>query len=217
VKKLSIFLIIAGLLITAYPFMDRAFTAICQAKALRDFNRAVDTYDIQPDNSAVKDYTGLGDVFDGGLDDDTAPTQQSAPSQVKPAPDYKIMGVLKIDKINLNLPILDGATALNMKIGAARIKGTGNIGEIGNIGLAGHRSHTYGRFFNRLDELDKGDKIYITTGDKTYEYTVYKKIIVLPSDTSVLNRNNKDKILTLVTCHPIYNSTHRLIIQAVLK
>ncbi|MGM0882619.1 MAG: sortase [Bacillota bacterium] len=43
---------------------------------------------------------------------------------------------------------------------------------------------------------------------------MYKVSIVEPTDVSVLNYNNKDKLLTLITCDPIINPAHRLIIHA---
>ena len=57
-------------------------------------------------------------------------------------------GMLKIDKIDLHLPVLRGATEKNMKISVASIKGTGKIGDMGNYAIAGHRNYTYGRNFN---------------------------------------------------------------------
>jgi len=57
-------------------------------------------------------------------------------------------GILKIDKIDLHLPVLRGATEKNMKISVASIKGTGKIGDMGNYAIAGHRNYTYGRNFN---------------------------------------------------------------------
>ena len=79
--------------------------------------------------------------------------------------------------------------------------------------LTAHRSYTYGRFFNRLDEVKIGDEIVITTAGETYRYTVYNKVIVEPDDTSVTRGSKEEKILTLITCHPIHNATHRLVVQ----
>jgi len=103
------------------------------------------------------------------------------------------------------------------RVGAGQVSGTTKLGDIGNAALAAHRSHTYGRMFNRLDELEIGDKIIVETKDGTFEYTVYKKHVVEPTDLSVLNKNNKDRVLTLITCTPIYTATHRLIIHAVIS
>ena len=129
----------------------------------------------------------------------------------------EVMGVLRIAKLDVKVPIVNGVKADNLKVGVGYIPGTASIGEIGNTAIAGHRSYTFGKFFNRLDELDIGDKIEIYSNGQTYEYTVYKKHIVDPTDLSVLNRNDTDKVLTLITCHPIYIASHRLIVHAVIE
>ncbi|MEK4508765.1 sortase [Paenibacillus sp. FSL K6-2524] len=68
--------------------------------------------------------------------------------------------------------------------------------------------------FNRLNEVEVGDEIVIEMGKTSFNYIVYKISRVKPTDVSVLNRNKKDKILTLITCDPLVNPTHRLIVQA---
>lgn len=123
-------------------------------------------------------------------------------------------GIITIDKIDLKLPILEGATKANMKHAAAHMKETAPIGEIGNAAIAAHRSRTAGRLFNRLNEVKVGDTISVKTSDQEYEYEVYDISIVEPTDVSVLNGNKQDKILTLITCDPLVNPTHRLIIHA---
>ena len=91
------------------------------------------------------------------------------------------------------------------------------FGEIGNAAIAAHRSRTFGRFFNRLDEVKIGDEIVIKDKNTTYTYTVFDKKIVRRCYVSVLDGNGKDKILTLITCDPVDVATHRLIIHAKVK
>lgn len=127
-----------------------------------------------------------------------------------------VMGVVSISKINLTLPILEGATQENMKYAATHITETTAFGEIGNAAIAAHRARTTGRLFNRLDEVEIGDKILVRTKDADFVYTVFQKRMVFPVQVSVLNRNNVDSILTLITCDTTPEATHRLIVQAKL-
>jgi sortase A len=252
-KKLSWILIISGLLIAAYPLLDKAYSIYLQTKLVMDWD--VDLENAYTPEEAAEDYEQLQSVFEDGLigeaeagaeeesivveptsqpvqteipvDTSTpepVPTEsaQPEPSQettAKPAKQqqFKAIGRIQIDKIGLSIPILEGTSKANLRLGAGHIKGTTGLGDIGNAALAAHRSHTYGRMFNRLDELELGDKIVVETADGTYEYTVFKKLVVEPNDTSVLNRNNKDRVLTLVTCTPLYTATHRLIVHAVIR
>jgi sortase A len=125
-------------------------------------------------------------------------------------------GILVIPKIDLSMPILKGATEQNLNISISSLKNTGKPGEIGNYVLSGHRSHSYGRHFNRLDELEAGDIVEVNTGENNYKYIVVEKIYVKPEDTWVLNPTEKAREITLITCHPMLKPTHRLIIKGKL-
>ncbi|MEK5024417.1 MULTISPECIES: class D sortase [unclassified Paenibacillus] len=142
------------------------------------------------------------------------PVQAAEPAEQEIEVGGKVTGIITIDKIDLKLPILEGATKANMKHAAAHMKETAPIGEIGNAAIAAHRSRTTGRLFNRLNEVKVGDTISVKTSDQEYKYEVYDISIVEPTDVSVLNGNKQDKILTLITCDPLVNPTHRLIIHA---
>ncbi|MBM7614774.1 class D sortase [Alkaliphilus hydrothermalis] len=256
-KKISFVLILLGVVIAMYPFLESGYTWYWQQKIMREYEsqqeirRVQDKMkdrieeNLQENTIEFQEYHDLQEIFQEetsqGLQElyvsREANSQESSTSVEKnrqteieqetgPSPQTEkksnnnkthVIGILKISKINLNLPILQGATEKNLKIGAAVVRGTTPLGDIGNTALAGHRSHTYGRFFNRLDELEVGDQILIEKEGEIYQYKIYKKHIVIPEDVTVLNRNNKDQILTLVTCHPLYTSTHRLIIHAVYK
>ncbi|MEF9953008.1 MAG: class D sortase [Clostridium sp.] len=129
--------------------------------------------------------------------------------------DRVVEGNLTIEKINLNMPILKGATEENLKISVASIYGENTIDGEGNYSIAGHRSRKYGKNFNRLNELSEGDIIKVTSQSKEYKYKVYNKLYVDPSNTEVLN-TTKNKELTLITCDPVINPYRRLIIKAKL-
>ena len=224
-KRLSGFIIIIGILIALYPLADNIFSSYMEKKYLTLAEEKVENNNAETDKEIKDNYLNLNNVFkDENLTEEktnntpgASENKKSQEEAAKPEVKKDILGILKIKKINLTLPILDGATLLNMKYGAAKIKGTTAIGQIGNTGIAAHRSYTYGRNFNRLDEIEPGDEIQIVTANATYNYVVYEKLIVRPDDLSVLNRNNKDKILTLITCHPLRIATHRLIIHAIIK
>jgi len=103
-----------------------------------------------------------------------------------------------------------------LKYAVGHFPQTAKAGQKGNFCLAGHRSYTYSEYFNRLDEINKGDEIFVKTREGEYKYIVFEKKTVLPSEYSVLD-STKDATLTLVTCTPIRVATHRLIIKAKLQ
>lgn len=124
-----------------------------------------------------------------------------------------IEGMLSINKIDLNLPILKGSSKANLRKSVASVDKTGSLGQVGNYAIAGHRNRTYGSIFNRLDEVDLGDKIGLSNGAEQFNYEVVDKLYVKPEETWVLKGNQADKEVTLITCHPQVNPTHRLIIK----
>ncbi|SDI33639.1 sortase A [Alteribacillus persepolensis] len=129
--------------------------------------------------------------------------------------DVQTEGVIRIPAIDVELPILPGATEEHLDIGAGLIEGTAALGKAGNSAIAAHRSYTYGRMFNRLDELAAGDEVEIETREGTFVYHVFDTVVVPPFDTSVLDQSTGDEsLVTLVTCTPMKNPTHRLIVQA---
>lgn len=212
------------------------------SKLIEDYD-ALYTLEEEAVASAEGEYQALDEIFsDAGasdalgadlidVTDDEIPTDTVTPDEtesetntststvtkpvVKPA--LPIIGKIRIPKINVRMAILEDATEAHLNLGAAHIKGTSKFGEIGNAGVAGHRGRSYGLMFNRLDELTIGDTIEISSGGKTYVYEVYKTHLVEPTDVSVLYGSKTHAVLTLVTCDPVVNPTHRLIVHAVLK
>ena len=69
------------------------------------------------------------------------------------------IAVLRIPKIHLETPLLEGTddTTLNRAVGL--IAGTARPGEIGNVGIAGHRDG----FFRGLKDVAIGDTVKLVT------------------------------------------------------
>jgi LPXTG-site transpeptidase (sortase) family protein len=123
-----------------------------------------------------------------------------------------IIGILKIDKINLNYSIISVCNKELLDISLCRFAGP-MPNEVGNLCIAGHNYVDY-KFFSRLNELKLNDKIQIyDLSGKYQEYSIYDIYETIPSDTSCTfqNTNNK-KIVTLITCNNVNGK--RLIIHA---
>ncbi|NLU32342.1 MAG: class D sortase [Clostridiaceae bacterium] len=168
------------------------------------------------DQEAVPSETPGGDsqADTSGGGDAASPASTKKPLMSKEEIQRRMTGVLIIEKINLRMIIMDGVDEETLRVAAGRMPGTGNFDEFGNVVLAGHRNYTFGKYFNRLDELEPGDKIIVQTKDKKLEYEVYKKHIIEPTDLSILEQSKDEKILTLFTCHPVAIATHRLVVHA---
>ena len=126
-----------------------------------------------------------------------------------------VLGILEIPRLNLEVPVYDGASDLHMDRGAARIDGTAMPGEPGNLGVAGHRDG----YFRVLKDIELGDEITITTANGQESYVVLELRIVDPSAVEVLNPTLQQSV-TLVTCYPFYFVGHapeRFIVRAVKR
>jgi sortase A len=123
--------------------------------------------------------------------------------------------VLRIPRLHLEVPVLEGTDEFTLNRGLGRIPGTSRPGEGGNIGIAGHRDG----FFRSLKDINTGDLIELTTAFGTEVYTVDRVRITRPADVSVLKPKMKPS-LTLVTCYPFYfvgPAPKRYIVEASLK
>ncbi|WP_339171160.1 class D sortase [Paenibacillus sp. FSL H8-0282] len=216
-RKFSYLLILAGILIMLYPTANEWYNDRQQEKLLE--TAELSTADSTPQSDLRSRYAEVTQLLaeESVLDAQAQPQPQETE---KPEPEIevggKVIALIEIDKIDLKLPVLEGATKANMKHAAAHMKETAPLGEIGNAAIAAHRARTTGRLFNRLNEVVVGDVITVKTSDQVFNYEVYDISVVDPSDVSVLDGNDKDKILTLITCDPLVNPTHRLIVHAKL-
>ena len=196
-RRIASLLIVLGLITMAYPHFKSMYASYQETKLLERWNNESEV--------AQASFLNLEQVFQHQED----PIEKDAPTQ------ENLLGILTIDKIDLEIPILEGADSDNLRIAAGKLAGTDPLdSKFGNTAIAAHRSYTYGHQFNRLDELETGDEIVIETKRGTYTYTVYDKLVVDPTDVTVLQRNDNERIITLITCEPIRTATHRLIIQA---
>lgn len=228
-KKLSLILIILGILVAISPLAGQLYTKYQEYRMMADW---LDSEDAAAAEETVPanpegDYSGLQEVFtaEGAATnrpvDGTAAGGQdqpkASPKPAKAVTPQTVLGIIQIKKIKVKAPIVEGVKAANLRAGIGHIPGTAGLGQPGNCALAGHRSYTFGKFFNRLDELATGDEIIITTKKEDLKYIVYDKHVVTPDNVSVLKGNKNDNIITLITCTPIYVASHRLIVNARLE
>lgn len=108
-----------------------------------------------------------------------------------------IIGNLKIESIDLNAPIKDGTEMSVLKTAIGHFNDTPYFN--GNICLAAHNRGYNQNFFERLNEVQKGDKVEYITKYATYEYEVTDIKIIEETDLTVLNPTEKDQI-TMITC-----------------
>lgn len=145
--------------------------------------------------------------FELWSDNRIAEYQQSLLQETDPP-----LGILRIERLNIEVPIYNGTDEFILNRGVGRIKGTARIDGNGNLGIAGHRDG----FFRGLKDIKPGDVLELQTLHEVTQYRVGSTVIVDPSDVSVL-APTAARTMTLVTCYPFYFVGHapkRFIVQA---
>ncbi len=119
-------------------------------------------------------------------------------TQVQEMDENQYFGKIRIPKINLEYSVFRQCNDALLKLLPCKFFGV-DLGEKGNICIVGH-NYKDTRFFSELNQLKKGDKIYLSDlNGQEYEYVVYEKYKVNPEDMECL-KPNRMYDLTLITC-----------------
>ncbi len=124
---------------------------------------------------------------------------------------------LRIESIGVDKIVVAGTNNEALKKGPGLFDQSPLPGQFGNVAIAGHRT-SYGAPFGRINELKTGDEIVFDRGGTTFTYVVSEDpFVVRPTAIDVVKTFEKDTArLTLVTCHPKWTSSKRLIVKATL-
>ena len=118
---------------------------------------------------------------------------------------------IEIPKIGLNAPIREGTTQEIMLEAVGHFTETPK--DTGNVGLAAHNRGYECNFFERIKELNKGDKIIYRTASKTRTNLVETNTVIKQTNWNYLEPT-KDNRITLITCEKDRRE-YRRCIQAV--
>lgn len=123
------------------------------------------------------------------------------------------IGVLRIPKIDAELPIVEGTNPDDLKKGVGHYSGTAFPSDHDQILLSGHRDTV----FRRFGELQKGDEFIVELPYGTFYYKMDHARIVKADDTTVIAPTKPNEVLNLSTCYPfryIGSAPDRYIIYA---
>lgn len=158
----------------------------------------------------------------------TTAADGTAPADLPPPPTGGLVGRIQIDRIGADFYIVQGVDLESLKKGPGHYPQTPMPGQPGNAALAGHRT-TYLAPFNRIDELQPGDPIVITTAQGTFTYLVDPHVnrpgaapeghfIVSPDQVEILDPPPAGvNRLTLTSCNPKYSARQRIVVTATLQ
>lgn len=114
-------------------------------------------------------------------------------------------------------PVVQGTEAPELALGIGHVESSVMPGQIGNFATAGHRV-TYGKPYNRIDMLEKGDVAVVETSDGWSIYRYVRSRIVAPDQVEVLapvpdapGATPTEAWMTMVACHPKFSAAQRYI------
>ena len=125
------------------------------------------------------------------------------------------MCTIDIPKIGVYLPVRHGTGAETLERTVGHVVGTSlPVGGAGTHAvLSAHSGMASAKLFSDIDQLVKGDVFYIHVLGEVLAYEVDQIATVLPSDTSLLQIEEGQDLVTLVTCTPFGVNTHRLLVR----
>ena len=111
-----------------------------------------------------------------------------------------MLGILKIDSVDIEEPIFQDVTEINLINGVATSQEPSTL-DAQNVVIAGHSVQGVGIRFNNLTKIKNGAKSQIISKDNLRTYEVNQLYDVVPTQVEILEQHeNEPKILKLFTC-----------------
>lgn len=125
---------------------------------------------------------------------------------------------IEIPKIDVYLPVYHDSenNDITLKKGAIHLRQSSlPVGEDNTRTIiSAHSGYPAQKFFDDIDELDKGDSIIIHILNKTIVYYVISSEVIEPQKIENVTVIENEDMLTLMTCYPYGINSHRLLVNA---
>lgn len=127
----------------------------------------------------------------------------------------KVMAYVEIPAIDVYLPIYHGTDEETLLNGVGHLENTSlpGGGKSTHAVLSAHRGLPSARLFTDLNLLKKDNIFRIYVLDEVLTYQVYDIETVNPDNTSTLHIKEGEDLVTLITCTPYGENTHRLLVH----
>lgn len=215
---------IIGLSLLLYPTIANQWNTYRQSKLISNYDKKVSELeaagkiDYEKEWKRAKEYNSalvpmiLPDSF--AIADAQDETDTAYESCLNITGDG-IMGTVEIPKIDVKIPIYHTTAEDVLRNAAGHLEGSSLPvgGENTHSVISAHRGLPSATLFTDLDKLKKGDHFMIHVLDDILCYEVDKISVVEPEDTSDLNVEDGEDLMTLLTCTPYGVNTERLLVR----
>ena len=219
INVLIVVVLISAIAMLLYPTVSDQYSQYANNRRILSYSREIEVIDPTANAemlSAARAYneviknTEIRDAFDEAAIE----TSEEYQALLNPNGDG-VMGLIEIPKIGVRLPIYHGTNESDLVRGAGHMEGTSLPvgGESTHCGIAGHRGLPSAKLFSDLDQMQRGDVIYLNILGELLVYQVDLISVVLPYELDYMSVIEGEDYLTLVTCTPYGVNTHRLLVR----
>lgn len=219
-RKIVYFMIIGflvGISILLYPAISDFWNSKRQTRAIVNYESVLEKLD-------EEDYTAIFDkahAYNEALYNLRDPLfnyeQVDGYFDTLNVDQNEMIGYIKIDRIDVELPIYHGTSESVLSNGVGHLQGSSLPvgGENTHSILSAHRGLPSSKLFTDLDRVEIGDTFEIIILDQIFTYQVDQIKIVEPTELGDLYITKGKDYSTLITCTPYGINTHRLLVRGV--
>lgn len=210
---------IAGLVAVLYPFVEDSLNNFLDYQILQHYQRKTAA---KEEKERQANYEKMIEENKRLAEEESVPGDDpfaNPPKEEKePSVDYyaeHTIGVVKIPKIGIELPIFDGTNDLFLSRGAGLLGGTSFPvgGENTHTVISAHRGLPEATLFTNLPKVKVGDRFFIENQEEILAYQVDNVKIIEPTYLEDLRIVPGADRATLMTCTPYMINSHRLLVQ----
>ena len=209
---LFLVLFLIGIGAAAYPAFGNWYTEQKRSVVLTEYEKALAKIEDADLTDAFKQAEIYNDaLFTGETDEEERPDY----GELLCTTEDGIMGYVEISSIQIRLPIYHGCTENELSKGAGHLPSSSLPvgGKSTHAVLAAHSGRADSKMFTDLDQVKKGDLVYLYVLNKTLTYEVDQITVTTPDDTDAIQIIDGEDLLTLLTCTPYGTNTHRLLVR----
>lgn len=222
IRVIALIIFAIGLASVAYPPAYGEYTKHRDEKLIKEYETEI--LSLKEENSNQLDlllediYRYNNELFDNGQSELSSieAYEKSLFELSKYSITSGFFGYIKINRINIELPIYLGATKKNMALGAAHMTYTSIPVDQDNTNavIVAHRGYRGAKYFRNIDKIKIGDEITVTNPWGILRYEVIETRIIKKTEINEVLICPGQKLLTLSSCHPMYKNTHRYLVIA---
>lgn len=219
---IPVLIVLVGVLLLLYPVLSTNYNNMRQHQFAEQYStQSAKLSDAQQDAEIKRAHEYNGRISGVPVLDPYL-HQVSGDPESAPYRDYlsqlnllDIMARVRVPAVGIDLPVRHDTSADVLATGAGHLYGTSlPVGGKGTHAvLTSHTGLSTATLFDKLDQVKKGDVMYVDVYGHTLAYQVDQIKVVLPTELGDLKPVAGKDYLTLFTCTPYAVNTHRLLVR----